>query len=491
LSLAQAALLAGLPQSPNRLRPDRHPAAALARRHHVLEAMRETGAISEGEFATADAEPLDARWLALPQRGTKKAYGALPALAQVAAGQRGGVVRTTINARVQQAAYALAKTQMEKLAANHVDSAAVVVVDVPTGNVLASVSISGRAGEVDLARRARSTGSLLKPFLYAAAFRDGILSPGDTLLDSPKVWSGYVPANFDKDFRGALPASEALAQSRNIPAMTVLSKVGVDEALAAMRAAGIETPGRSHRDYGLALAIGGAEATPLEMAEAYATLARGGERRAATLVAGGSGEGRRAFSAEVAEETLACLADERRTLAVEGAAGAAARGAAWKTGTSSDLRDAWCAAVTPRVAVVVWVGNADGGGSAALVGLDAAAPLALQVVGAIDTAPPSQPWVLAKAAAKKVAVAPVNGSPLAIVSPGPNADIFPIEGGSGQIVLQGSGGAGETRWWFANNALVGTGRPGERVVWKPGPGAYVVRLVDASGRAATVRVRVH
>lgn len=484
LSLAQAALLAGLPQSPNRLRPDRHPEAALARRHHVLECMRATGAISDRDFSVADAEPVDARWLALPQR--QNANGALPALASAAAHHPGETVRTTLDPRVQQAASAIAREQLQKWRVSGVDSAAVVVLEVPTGHILASVSVSGRAGAVDLTRRARSTGSLLKPFVYAAAFRDGLIGPADVLVDSPKAWAGYTPVNFDREYRGALTAAEALAQSRNIPAMTVLAKVGVDEALATMARAGVATPARSHRDFGLALAIGGAEATPLEIADGYATLARGGRHVAATLIAGDEVAAERALPETVANETLACLADEGRTLAIQGGEAAAARGAAWKTGTSSDLRDAWCAATTPRFTVVVWLGNADGAESPALVGVEAAAPLALQVLGAVDNAAPGHPWELAKKTGK---VVPGAEHTLAVVSPPPGAELFLEK--DGRVMLQGSGGSGEQRWWFANGELVGTASAGQRLAWQPEPGAYVVRVVDGAGRAASIKVRVH
>jgi penicillin-binding protein 1C len=483
LSLAQAALLAGLPQSPNRLRPDRHPDAALARRHHVLAAMRETGAISDHEFTVADGEPLEARWLALPQRA--EVDGALPALAGAAARHPEEIVRTTLEPRVQRAAYTLTHEHLATLRAAGVDSAAVVVVDVATGHVTASVSLSARAGALDLTRAKRSTGSLLKPFIYAAAFREGLLAPGDVLFDSPKAWAGYVPVNFDREYRGALTAAEALAQSRNIPAMTVLAKVGVDEALATMERAGIRTPSRSHRDYGLALAIGGAEATPLEIAEAYATMARGGRHLEVTLLAAGETEAVRVLPESVAAETLACLAEEGRTLSVEGGEAAAARGAAWKTGTSSDLRDAWCAAVTPRVAVVVWLGNADGHESPSLVGLDAAAPLALRIVGAVDGAAPGHPWTLVKRPGKLIAGAEQT---LAVVSPPPGAELFLEDGG--RVMLQATGGAGDRRWWFANGELVGVARAGERVTWRPGKGAFALRVVDAAGTAASVHVRV-
>ncbi len=487
LSLAQAALLAGLPQSPNRLRPDRHPEAAIERRHLVLLAMRGTGAISAQQFAVADGEPVDARWLPLPQRENQRAYGALPALAGLKATHPGERVRTTLDPRVQPAAYALAKAQVAALAPSGIDSAAVVVIDVPTGRLLGTVSISQRADAVDLTRARRSTGSTLKPFIYAAAFDEGVLSPQDKLTDAPKSWTGYVPVNFDREFHGTMSAADALAQSRNIPAMTLLAKTGEDAALAAMSAAGVRSPGRSNRAYGLALAIGGAEASPLELAEGYATLARGGQHLGLSLLPGDPREARRALPEEVAGETLACLADPARTRAVDGGGAAAALGAAWKTGTSSDLKDAWCAAVTPRIAVVVWLGNAGGQASPALVGVEAAAPLALQILGAVDSAPPGAAWQLATAGGPVKVLSPQRER-LAVVSPREGQNIY-LEGPT-RVLLKASGGTGPTRWWFANGALLATTPAALPATWQPTPGTYTLRLVDNAGAASTVQVRV-
>jgi hypothetical protein len=128
------------------------------------------------------------------------------------------------------------------------------------------------SGGVNLTRSPRSTGSVLKPFIYAAAFDAGICSPKTMLLDSPAAWPGYQPSNYDRAFRGPMPAGDALAESRNIPALVLLGQVGVERAVGVMDSFGLGTIGRSKQAYGLTLAIGGAEATPLEIAEAYATL---------------------------------------------------------------------------------------------------------------------------------------------------------------------------------------------------------------------------
>ena len=424
LSLGQAALLAGLPQSPNRYRPDRHPAPAAVRRDHVLDRMWACGMISADQRRAAAAEPVDAAWYPLPQDAVD--IGLRPTLRRLARAYPGRTVRSTIDSAVQQRAAAAADDAVRALAASRVTAAAVVVLDTPSGACLAAVSRSS-AADVDLTVRPRSAGSALKPFIYAAAFDAGVCRPGTMLDDAPAGWAGYQPGDYDRRFDGPEPAAVALARSRNLPAIWLLSRVGVARSVGVMAAAGLGTVGRTPNRYGLSLAVGGAEVTPMELAGGYATLGRGGVARGAWLLCtevasdwGASSpsdllSGWRLQPPPVAAEAatpvglvrharvvvggpagggvlrrssclmaLQCLADPERTRAVWPAA--AGLGVAWKTGTSSGHRDAWCAAVTPRRTVVAWLGNADGAGSDALVGQDAAAPLALRVMAAVDPA---------------------------------------------------------------------------------------------------------
>ncbi|HEX8912608.1 MAG TPA: transglycosylase domain-containing protein, partial [Humisphaera sp.] len=296
LSLGEAALLAGLPQNPNAFRPDRHPEAALRRRTHVLARMRALGRITAAQQADADAEPLTAAWRPLPQerpvvvqasahastKGTQAearattptADGALAALLARSFQQRGGTVVTAIDARTQRLAADVAAEQLRSLAASGVSAAAVVVLDTRTAEVLATVSLElkdGRpaASRIDLAQRPRSTGSVLKPFIYAAAFDAGTITPQTVLRDEPAAWAAYVPANYDRTFAGDMPAAEALARSRNVPALAVLERVGVGRAVGVMEGLGVATPARAARPVGLSLAVGGAEASVTEVAQAF------------------------------------------------------------------------------------------------------------------------------------------------------------------------------------------------------------------------------
>ncbi|HWE06716.1 MAG TPA: transglycosylase domain-containing protein, partial [Rhizomicrobium sp.] len=456
LSLGEAALLAGLPQSPNRLRPDRYPQRAMYRRNHVLDRMFALGMIDQKQHDEACREAVAATWRALPQdrdNPAPTAEGAMPTLAWLAARYAGATQHTTIDSGVQRQAAQAAGEHLARLESSGVTAAAVVVLDTQSAECLAAVSLSRGTENVDLTRRPRSTGSTLKPFIYASAFESGLFTPETMLQDSPTAWAGYEPADYDHKFRGTLSAAEALAESRNIPAMLVLAKVGVEPAVGLMEAAGLKTLARSPGRYGLSLAIGGAEASAMELAQAYAMLGRGGVGREVrfaisrepgmTLVSnvgralpaidslggqcppyvksasvgsaladalrgahapqervrqGGPYEALhapRCLTSSACWQTLTALSGADRTAAICPAA--ARLHVAWKTGTSNGHRDAWCAAVTRHRTVIVWLGNADGRASSALVGAEAAAPLALRLIASLESAP-SEPWptVIAK-----------------------------------------------------------------------------------------------
>ena len=497
LSLGQAALLAGVPQSPNRYRPDRHPEAALRRRNHVLARLLACGAITERACAEAQAEGLDARWYPLPQdrpAGQPLADGALPALAALP--HTGAVVCVTLDAHLQHQAAELLTQALRSLAPSGVTAGAVVVLDTPSAQPLALASVGPPGNTMDLTRCPRSTGSTLKPFIYAAAFDAGICTPASMLQDSPQAWPGYVPNNYDRQFRGPMTAAAALAESRNIPAMIVLEKVGIERAVGVLEAAGFATLADSARPYGLSLAIGGAEATPLEVAQAYATLGRGGRFvRAALAQASPTQQAdRKAPAREVLPQracwqVLGAISQVERTARV--CPEAAALAVAWKTGTSSAHRDAWCAAVTPRRTVVVWLGNLSGPGAAALVGQEAAAPVALKLMVAMDGGGPGWPQVQEQPElSAKVAhtprlwiVTPTDGQEVILQDEAPAAQQ--------RVFLNCAGGVPHTdRWWFVDERPLATAPEGERVAWSPVAGCHTLRVVDAAGHSAWVRVQV-
>jgi penicillin-binding protein 1C len=498
LSLGQAALLAGIPQSPARLRPDRFPQAALARRNHVLERMLACGMITEKQRKEASAEPIDAGWKNLPQ-DTPEEIGLLPTLARLAHESPGEMIHTTIDIDLQRRATAAVEDQLKALSASHVSAAAVVVLDTSSAQCLTAISRAidrpNDAVDLDLTIRPRSSGSTLKPFIYAAAFDAGICTPQTILDDSPVAWAGYEPGNYDRQFNGPMPAAAALSQSRNVPALVVLSKVRVERAVEVMRGCGLATLAKTPERYGLSLAIGGAEVTPMELAEAYATLARGGAHRNSTLAAKAASpvKAGNILRASSCLQALQCIGDLDRTRRVYSSA--VDLSPAWKTGTSSGHRDAWCAVVTPRRTVVVWLGNADGSGSDALVGQDAAAPLALRILTMADRVPGNgfapPPGFLTSASPKKT----VNESDeLTLISPADHQKILndpSLPSDQQRVALRAKISSGDDQiWWFVDGNCLGSCHAGEVMWWDPTPGTHEIRVTNENGNAAISKITV-
>jgi penicillin-binding protein 1C len=503
LSVGQAALLAGLPQSPNRLRPDRHPQLARLRRDHVLHRMLECGFIDRSQFDEARAEPVNASWRALPQDRPSDddppADGALPTLLTVYGGKSVSTIRTTIDAVIQRQVMNAAREQLKSLESSGVGAAAVVVLDNTTGQSLASVTLGEKDLRIDLTSRPRSTGSTLKPFIYAAAFDAGICGPGTVLSDSLASWGGYEPADYDHQFRGPLTAADALCESRNIPAMMVLSRVGVEPVIGTMDAAGLHALARSPDRYGLTLAVGGADASPIEVAQAYMGLARGGESSSARFVfaaASDPHDSKHFLRAQACWQVLNTLADPGRIQSI--CPEAVASHVAWKTGTSSGHRDAWCAAVTRRKTVVVWLGNVRGQSSPSLVGQEAAAPLALQLIALLD--PRDEPWPIVSASkTPNVQWQPQHVPQLIIRSPadGQRVVIAPDLPRDRQRILLQAAYKQSTQvshsdqlWWFVDDKPIGTSGEAERLWYEPTPGTHEIRVIDGQAGCAVVKVHV-
>jgi penicillin-binding protein 1C len=226
-------------------------------------------------------------------------------------------------------------------------------------------------GQVNAAFAKRSPGSTLKPFIYALALDQGVLHPASMLKDAPTAFGPFSPENFDGRFVGPISAQDALIRSRNVPAVAVaarLSRPGLYDFLKSAGVAGLQ----SEKHYGLALTLGGGEVTMEELARMEAVLANGGVLRRVNWLAGGAeADGLRLFSEEAAYITLDMLRQNPRPDTEL----PAAPGVAWKTGTSWSFRDAWSVGVFGDYVLVVWIGNFDGSGNPAFVGVKAAAPL--------------------------------------------------------------------------------------------------------------------
>ena len=381
LTLGEAALLAGLVQSPSRLRPDRHPRRARRRRNHVLRRMLACGSITERRFA-----------LALKQRVrvTRSAFPFdAPHFTRMARRRRQGdhVLRLTLDPHAQHVAETAIRERVEALRPAGVTNGAVVIIENGPAALRALVGscdffAEKDCGQINGATARRSPGSTLKPFTYAIAFERGIACPATVLADVPRNFSGYRPRNFDQRYRGPVTAREALRDSLNVPAVALLRSVGPGSLCSLLRDCGLTTLPQAPGRHGLSLVLGSVDARLLELTNAYAALARLGVYKPLRILEDEPlPRGRRVLSRGAAWLVADVLSD---TTALRSAGllnpGHTPVRLAWKTGTSHGRRDAWTFAYTPEITVGVWLGNFSGSPSAALVGLEAAAPVACRIV---------------------------------------------------------------------------------------------------------------
>ena len=392
LSWAEAATLAVLPNNPALVHLKRNRARLAAKRDALLRRLHEAGDLDGESLDLALSEPLAAEPHDLPDFA--------PHLLDTLRAQHPREHRfvTTLDARLQIEATQLVREHSANLARQNVHNAAAIVADNRTFEVLAYVGNSPvvpgaesgsfrRGHAVDVIRRPRSTGSILKPFLYAAMLEDGALTPRMLLPDVPTHYDGFSPENFDRQYRGAVRADEALAHSLNVPAVRMLKTYGVARFADVLRDAGMRTLTRPSDDYGLTLVLGGAEGNLWEISGMYASLAgiaragpadRAPRFRDLSILAGRPPRerGPTPIGAGAAWLTLDTLLEVPRP-GEEGnwRSFASSRRIAWKTGTSWGLRDGWAVGNTARHTVGVWVGNASGEGRPALTGSTMAAPL--------------------------------------------------------------------------------------------------------------------
>ena len=311
--------------------------------------------------------------------------------AAAGADQAQAAIVSTLDLKLQRAVEDQVRLYLKRRAAQGLRNAAAIVVDTRDMGVralLGSADFFDRAsqGQVDGTRARRSPGSTLKPFIYALALDQGVLHPQTVLRDVPTAFGPFSPENFDGRFLGPVSATEALVRSRNIPAVQVAARLSQPSFYQFLRSAGIARMA-SEAHYGLALVLGGGEVSMFELARLYAMLARGGELAPLRLRADDpQSPGPRLLSAEASWLTLEMLRSNPRP-DQPGSARQRLK-TAWKTGTSWGFRDAWTAGVVGPYVVVVWLGNFDGAGNNALIGIEAAAPLWFELADRIGAREP-------------------------------------------------------------------------------------------------------
>ena len=392
LSWGETALLAVLPNSPSSMHPGRNRDGLLGKRNRLLRDLLDHGDITPEVYSSAVEEPLPDEPLPLP-------HYCEALVERCPAGER---VRTTIDLSLQRKVAAYCDSHSDELAASGIADLAAVVIDNASGEVRCYVGNSspGRArpgAMVDIAASPRSTGSILKPFLYCAALQDGIILPRTLLPDVPVNLGGFAPQNYDRKFYGAVPAGEALARSLNVPAVWLLREYGVARLLEVLRGCGLSTLSRPAAEYGLSLILGGGEATLEDLVQAYSALVRevcdaaGPSGSGGTSLVGGLSTAGTTFPLRDRAAilyTLKALEDVSRPDEMDRELLPSLRRCAWKTGTSYGFRDAWAVGMTPQWTIGVWAGNADGTGVPALTGASVAGPAMFSILNLLPETSP-------------------------------------------------------------------------------------------------------
>ncbi len=407
LSWGEAAMLAVLPNSPSLVHPGRNRAKLLAKRNRLLDRLQEAGKIDKLTCELAKEEPLPKKPLPLPRLAPHlldRAY------AEQFAGKKGEVTRlkTTIDKFKQIQVADVVHQHNKNLKDNGIHNLAAIIIEVETGDVLAYVGNVLKQGstehghEVDIIRAPRSTGSIIKPLLYALMNQEGELLPQNLVSDIPTNMGSFQPENFSSTYDGAVSAQKSLSRSLNVPTVKLLGQYGLEKFHYEIKKAGLTTINKSPDHYGLPLILGGAEVNLLDVTNVYACMARSlghfyefnsrydpHDFRAPNYVFGNKApktperkllkEAPR-ISAAATWLTFAAMQEVERPNS-EGSWEFfdSSHQIAWKTGTSFGFRDAWAIGVTPKYAVGVWVGNADGEGRPGLVGVKAAAPVLFEL----------------------------------------------------------------------------------------------------------------
>jgi len=399
LSWGETAALAVLPNAPSLIFPGKNDKAFKAKRDKLLKQLHEEGIIDQITYELSIDEPLPGKPKDLPQMAPHLTNHILKD------GHKGKRVQTSIEQRLQRRVISIIEQHHQRLQSNQIHNAAALVLDTETGQVKAYVgntkeSKNRHNNRVNTILAPRSSGSILKPLLYAAKLDAGEMLPHTLIADVPTQISGYTPKNFDKKYDGAVPAGTALYRSLNIPAVRMLQDYGLDKFYHKLKKLNLSTLNHPADHYGLSLILGGSEVTLWEITGVYASMARSLDHFTQLSsrydpedyhppgYLAGFKEDRRPrgkrksslFSAASTWFTFDALTKLNRPRQERGwKILGSSRKIAWKTGTSFGFRDGWAIGVTPQYTVGVWVGNADGEGRPGLTGLNAAAPVLFDI----------------------------------------------------------------------------------------------------------------
>jgi len=405
LSWAENATLAVLPNSPSLIHLSRNRELLRQKRDALLLRLYERGKLTKDEYELAVSEPLPQAPLPIPNQAPHL-------LARVASQHAGERTQCTVDLRLQNLVQQIADRYSTTYKANYISDIGIVVAEVESGQVLAYVGNSSQStptSQVDNVMSQRSTGSLLKPILYAAMMSDGVATPHMIFADTPLNLNGFTPVNFSKTYRGVVPADEAVTRSLNVPLVRMLSKYGIGRFMTVLRWLGMTTLRYDEDHYGASIILGGAEGTLWDMTGMYATLSRillhyptlgekyyPGDLHGLQLMKDPLGNSKTIKSREstsrisassiwYAYQSMSAL--NRPEEEADWQNFSSMKRVAWKTGTSWGSRDAWSIGTTSRYVVGVWVGNSTGEGRAGLTGVGYAAPIMFDVYALLESSP--------------------------------------------------------------------------------------------------------
>jgi len=501
LPLAEAALLVALPQSPERRRLDRYPQAADVARDRVLDRMVEDGVVSRDDAAQAKAAAVPKMRKQIPILAPHSSDAAIATMKDTP------VIRLTLDSSLQKTLEALARDRAIAQGPNI--SVAIIAVDNESGDVLARVGSSDyfderRAGQVDMTRAVRSPGSTLKPFIYGLAFEDGFVHPESLIDDRPIRFGSYAPENFDMTFQGTVPVRKALQLSLNVPAIALLDRVGASRLSSRLKQAGTSLILPKDEAPGLAMGLGGVGVTLQDLAQLYAGLARLGTTKPLReiMAANDDREAMRLMDQAAAWQVGNVL------IGTPPPENGVHNKIAFKTGTSYGYRDAWSVGFDGRITIGVWVGRPDGAPVPGLIGRTAAAPILFDAFARTGKIPAGLPK-----APKGVLVANNAKLPLPLRRFRPLGELvrtgsdqaphiqFPLNGSRIDVDHSSNGQFAAVPVKVAGGVLpltvlvngISAGdidSRRQRLIDPPGPGFARLTVIDATGAADTVVIRV-
>jgi penicillin-binding protein 1C len=410
ITWAQAATLAVLPNSPSLINPGRNRNELLLKRNKLLKNLLSKNKISQEDYELAVDEPIPDKPNPFPDIAQHLLFKIKNE------NKSGGFFQTTIDKNIQIKTIEIVNKHHNQLSGNGINNISAIIIEIETGNVLTYIGNSNTKNngeDVDLVNARRTTGSILKPFLYACMLNSGDILPEALVFDIPTFIGGYSPKNYSNGYDGAVPASEALARSLNIPAVRMLRQYGVDKFYYDLQKLGFTSLDNGPNHYGLSLILGGAEGSLWDISGMYASMAR--------VLVNYEKYGGKYNNSDYHEPNVYFKKEEKSDYQIwtnldkHGFIDAASiwftfdaltklerpgienswesfnssEKISWKTGTSFGFKDAWAIGVTPKYIVGVWVGNADGEGRPDLIGARTAGPVMFDIFKSLSS---SKKW---------------------------------------------------------------------------------------------------